>query len=184
MEAINIKTTLAEPELEDFKASEGWLEKWKLTQGIQEKQISGESIDVCETTVKSCMEKLRPHAKAKIWKIFGICMKVANFWEHFQRKGYLKKERKPKVESDHMAVAFFVSADGGKAQKPIVTRKSKKPRCILQANTTKKILQVLYFLNRKSWMQVGIMKDTLVKLNQKIIHQERYYSRMTQLYTQ
>ena len=111
-------------------------------------------------------------------------MKVANFSEHFQRKGYLKKERKPKVESDHMAVTFFVRADGGKTQKPIVTRKSKKPRCILQANTTKKILQVLYFLNRKSWMQIGITKDTLVKLNQKIIHQERYYSRMTQLCTQ
>lgn len=150
MEAINIKATFAEPELEDFKASEGWLDKWKLTQGIQEKQISGESIDVCETTVESCTEKLRPHAKAKIWKILGTCMKVANFSEHFQRKGYLKKERKPKVKSDHMAVTFFVRADEGKAQKPIVTRKSKKPRCILQANTTKKILQVLYFLNRKS----------------------------------
>ena len=155
MEAIYIKATLAKPELEDFKASEGWLYKWKLTQGIQEKQISGESIDVCETTVESCMEKLRPHAKAKIWKIFGICMKVANFWEHFQRKGYLKKERKPKVESDHMAVAFFARADGGKAQKPIVTRKSKKPRCILQANTTKKILQVLYFLSQSLGCKLG-----------------------------
>ena len=155
MEAIYIKATLAKPELEDFKASEGWLYKWKLTQGIQEKQISGESIDVCETTVESCMEKLRPHAKAKIWKIFGTCMKVANFSEHFQRKGYLKKERKPKVESDHMAVAFFARADGGKAQKPIVTRKSKKPRCILQANTTKKILQVLYFLSQSLGCKLG-----------------------------
>ena len=39
------------PELDDFKTSEGWLDKWKLSHGIKEKQISGESLDVSQTTV-------------------------------------------------------------------------------------------------------------------------------------
>ena len=111
-----MKVNLGKPGLEDFKASDGWLDKWKLTQCIRENQISGESMDVCETTVES----------------------------------------------------------GGKVQKPIVIRKSKNPRCFLRANVTKKILQVYkYFLNRKSWIQVEITKDILVKLNQKIIHKKR-----------
>ena len=58
-EAMNIKATPGKPELDDFRASEGWLQKRKLTHGIREKQISGESMDVSETTVESWMERLR-----------------------------------------------------------------------------------------------------------------------------
>ena len=56
---MNIKDLLKNPDLDDFKASEGWLGKWKLSYGIREKQISGESFDVSEVTVSSWMERLR-----------------------------------------------------------------------------------------------------------------------------
>ena len=52
---MNIKDLLNNPDLDDFKASEGWLGKWKLSYGIREKQISGESFDVSEVTVGSWM---------------------------------------------------------------------------------------------------------------------------------
>ena len=39
---------LSLPELDGFKVPEGWLYKWKLSHGIKEKQISGESLDVSE----------------------------------------------------------------------------------------------------------------------------------------
>ena len=55
-EAMNIKQSLNLPELDGFKASEGWLDKRKLSHGIKEKQISGESLDVSQTTVESWME--------------------------------------------------------------------------------------------------------------------------------
>ena len=45
------------------QASEGWLDKWKLSYGIREKQISGESFDVSEVTVGSWMERLRELCK-------------------------------------------------------------------------------------------------------------------------
>ena len=57
--AMNIKDLLNDPDLHDFKASEGWLDKWKLSYGIREKQISGEFFDVSEVTVGSWMERLR-----------------------------------------------------------------------------------------------------------------------------
>ena len=62
-EAMNIKDLLNNPDLNDFKASEGWLDKWKLSYGIREKQISGESFDGSEVTVGSWMERLRELCK-------------------------------------------------------------------------------------------------------------------------
>ena len=56
---MNIKQSLNRPELDGFKASEGWLDKWKLSHGIREKQISGESLDVPITTIESWMERIK-----------------------------------------------------------------------------------------------------------------------------
>ena len=50
---------LSNLDLNDFKASEGWLDKWKLSYDIREKPISGESFDVSEVTVGFWMERLR-----------------------------------------------------------------------------------------------------------------------------
>ena len=55
---MNIKQSSNRPELDSFKASEGWLHKWKLSHGIKEKQISGESLDVSKTTIESWMERI------------------------------------------------------------------------------------------------------------------------------
>ena len=46
---MNIKSSSEQPGLEDFKASEGQLDKWELTDGIFEKQLSEESLDVSKT---------------------------------------------------------------------------------------------------------------------------------------
>ena len=62
-EAMNIKQSLNQLELDSFKASDGWLDKWKLSHGIKEKQISGESLDVSQTTVESWMERIRELCK-------------------------------------------------------------------------------------------------------------------------
>ena len=56
---MNIKDLLSNPDLNDFKASEGWLDKWRLSYSIREKQTPGESLDVSEVTVGSWMERLR-----------------------------------------------------------------------------------------------------------------------------
>ena len=62
-EAMNIKESLNRPELASFTASNGWLEKWKLSYGIKEKQISGESLDVPITTIESWMERMQELCK-------------------------------------------------------------------------------------------------------------------------
>ena len=62
-EATNIKLSVNLPESDGFKASEGWLDIWKLSHGIKEKQISGESLGISETTCESWMERLKELCK-------------------------------------------------------------------------------------------------------------------------
>ena len=62
-EAMNIRQSLSLPELDGFKASEGWLDKWKFSHGIKEKQISRESFGVSETTVESWIERIKELCK-------------------------------------------------------------------------------------------------------------------------
>ena len=68
-EAMNIKQSLNRPELDGFKVSEGWLDKWKLSHGIKEKQISGESLNVSKTAIESWMERIKNFVKDMVTKI-------------------------------------------------------------------------------------------------------------------
>ena len=55
---MNIKQSLSLPELDGFKTSEGWLDEWKLSHDMKDKQISGESLCLSETTVESWIERI------------------------------------------------------------------------------------------------------------------------------
>ena len=175
-EAISIKDLLKNPDLNDFKASEGWLEKWKLSYGIREKQISGESLDVSEVTVGSRIERLRELCKGYHLKDTWNMNESGCFFKALPSKGLAHKGKKckgGKKSKQRMTVAFFVSADGGKVGKPIVIWKSKKPRCFKRSNAALKLEQVSYFADPKSWMQINIMENVLDKLNNKMKAEKR-----------
>ena len=167
-EAMNIKDLLNNPDLNDFKASEGWLDKWKLSYGIREKQISDESFNVSEVTVGSWMERLRELCKGCQLKDIWNMDESGCFFKGLPSKG-LAQTRKNckggKKSKQRITVAFFVSADGGKVDKPIVIRKSKKPRYFKRTNAASKLKQVSYFADAKSWMQIDITEKVLEKLN-------------------
>ena len=76
-----------------------------------------------------------------------------------------KKMKRWKKVKQRMAVAFFVSADGGKDDKPIVIWKSKKTSCFKCTNAASKLKQVSYFADAKSWKQIDIIEKVLEKLN-------------------
>ena len=121
-EAMNIKDLLKNPDLNDFKASEGWLEKWKLSYGIREKQISGESLDVSEVTVGSWIERLRELCKGYHLKDIWNMDESGCFFKALPSKGLAHKGKKckgGKKSKQRMTVAFFVSADGDKVGKVI-----------------------------------------------------------------
>ena len=175
-EAMNIKEKLNRPELDSFKASDGWLGKWKLSYGIKEKQISGESLDVSATTVESWMERVQELCKGYEDKDILNMDESGCFFKSLPTKGLAIKGRKSKggkKSKQRITVAFFVSADGGKVGKPIVIWKSKKPRCFKKAIAQDRLSKVMYFDDKKSWMQVEIMENILEDLNRQMINQKR-----------
>ena len=54
-EAVQIKKCLDKVEFKNFTASNGWLEKWKISYGARERKVNGE---VAEYTVRAWMERL------------------------------------------------------------------------------------------------------------------------------
>ena len=57
-EAMEIKKCLEKVEFKNFTASNGWLEKWKISYGVRERKVNGEAGEVTESTVSAWMERL------------------------------------------------------------------------------------------------------------------------------
>ena len=175
-EAMNIKQSLNRPELDGFKASEGWLDKWKLSHGIREKQISGESLDVPITTIESWMERIKELCSGYDDKDILNMDESGCFFKALPTKGLAQKGKKSKggkKSKQRITVAFFVSADGEKVGKPIVIWRSKNPRCFRLASAVDKPEKVMYFADNKSWIQVEIMEKILATLNNQMIKEKR-----------
>ena len=173
---MSIKQSLNLPELDGFKASEEWLDKWKLSHGIKEKQISGESLDVSQTTVESWIERIKELCKGYDQRDILNMDESGCFFKALPAKGLAQKGNKTKggkKSKQRITVAFFVSADGGKVGKPIVIWRSKKPRCFRLASASDKLAEVSYFDDSKSWMQVEIMEKVLDTLNHQMRKQGR-----------
>ena len=57
-EALEIEKHLNSEEFLTFTASNTWSEKWKISYGIREKRVNGESGEVSGETSKAWMERL------------------------------------------------------------------------------------------------------------------------------
>ena len=57
-EALKIKTELNDSNLDDFKVSNGWLERFKKRSGLRQTRIVGEVGDVLITAIKALMQRL------------------------------------------------------------------------------------------------------------------------------
>ena len=55
-EAMEIKKCLDKVEFKNFTASNGWLEKWKISYGVRKRKVNGEAGEVAEYTVRAWVE--------------------------------------------------------------------------------------------------------------------------------
>lgn len=114
----------------DFKASNGWLHRWKVRNNIRQRKICGESGDVRTETDESWKERLpqivEGYKAEDIWNVD----ETGCFWRALPDKGLgqMKKECKGGKKSKHrVTIAFFVNAAGESESLPIVIWKSKSP---------------------------------------------------------
>lgn len=157
----------------NFKASNGWLDKWKAKHNIRKMVVCGESGEVSGKTVESWKERLPEIIEGYTAKNIWNMDESGCFWKALPEKGLAEKGKAchgGKKSKLRLTVAFFVNALGEK-EKPIVIWKSAKPRCF--KNVNKAQLPVSYFNQDKAWMSGEIMYTVLKKLNSNIREQSR-----------
>ena len=175
-EAMAIKEQLKNSGFDDFRASDGWLDRWKTTYSIKERRIVGEAGDVSAETITSWMERISEliegYSLENIWNLD----ESSCFFKALPEKGLVEKGKQAKggkKSKQRLTVAFFVSAAGEKVDQPIVIWKSKLPRCFKKLKNPSRPANVHYYSNPKSWMTSEVMEAVLARFNRKLIFEDR-----------
>ena len=150
---LNIKTSLGQQELEDFKKSEDWLDKWKRTHGIRE------------------MERLRGLCGEYDLKNFRDS---GSFFKSLPSKGLAKKEKKKQrwkeieVASD---CCFFRQYWWWESWQTNCHLKKQKPSMFSWSQCCKKLGSSPLFFEPKVLVHLEIMEKILEQLNRPIIQE-------------
>ena len=175
-EALKIKEQLADENLINFTASNGWLESFKARYGIRETRLSGEADDVPVATIRSLIERIpelvKDYELQDIWNMdeLELFFKLLPNRALVQKAKSIKGSKKSKAR---LTTVFFVSADGGKVDEPVVIWRSKIPRCFRNLKDPSRPRGVHYFSNEKAWMNGEIMSEMLSRLGRKMRYEGR-----------
>lgn len=167
------KKIAIENSVPDFKASNGWLESFKIRHNLTFSAISGESKDVDVDIVNTFREKLPELIEGYDPKDIANCDETALFFRAIPRKTLHRKGDKcfgGKHSKERITVLLCCFADGS-FEKPMVIGKTEKPRCF--KNIQKENLPVIWRSNKKAWNTASIMEDWLIQLNKKMKIQNR-----------
>nr|XP_002735168.1 PREDICTED: tigger transposable element-derived protein 6-like [Saccoglossus kowalevskii] len=157
----------------EFKASNGWLERFKSRHGITFKSVCGEAASVSDDMVDDWVMLTLPglidgYAPRDIFNadetgLFFRLMpnKTLSFKNDVCSGGKTSKER--------LTVMLCANMDGSEKLKPLVIGKSKNPRCFKNV----KSLPVDYKANKKAWMVSDLFIEWLHKLDKKYKRQKR-----------
>ena len=155
--------------IDQFKASNGWLTRWKERYNVKQRVVSGESGDVRTDTVESWLERLPSivgYEARDIWN----CDETGLFWKALLDKGLAEKKKAckgGKKSKLRVTIAFFVNSAGESECPAVVIWKSENPRCF--KGIKKSELPVSYFSQKKSWMDSEILNEILGRINRKLI---------------
>ena len=118
--------------MNDFTASNGWLESWKSTYGVKEKRLCGEADEIPTTTVEAWIERLPELCQGYEPQNILNLDELGLFFKASPEKGLVEKNKKRKggkKSKQRMTAMFIVAADGSFVFDPIVIGRAKSPRC-------------------------------------------------------
>jgi len=151
----------------EFKASNGWLDKFKLRYKIVFKTMCGESKDVDPEVVNDWKTKLEKMCELyDLQNIFNL-NETGLFYRILPNKTLaLKGETcsSGKQSKERLTVLLCVNMLGD-FETPFIIGKSKKPRCFKNVNVNQ--LGVTWVSNKKAWMTLSLMSDWLYKFDKK-----------------
>lgn len=159
--------------IENFKASEGWLEKFRLRHNIAFKCISGEAASVDKEDVTNFAAKVPLIIRGYDAKNIYNADETGLFFRALPNKTLaLKKEKCQggKMSKDRLTVLHCVSMAGEK-EKLLVIGKSARPRAFRKLGVN--ALPVNWQSNKKAWMTCDIMKEWLLQFDRRMGIQKR-----------
>ena len=157
----------------EFKASEGWLEKWKKRHSISMYAISGESAVIDREVVSNWKANLPALcAKYNAANIFNMD-KTAFFYRALPARLLVEKGetcKGGKLAKERITVALTCSIAGEKL-KPLVIGKSKQPRAFKSTNLC--AIACEYVNTNKAWMTTDLYNMWMLTLNNNMVRQNR-----------
>lgn len=157
----------------DFKASSGWLERFKKRHNIAFKTISGEGASVNPEDVSSFLSKL-----PSLIENYRPCDiynadETGLFYRALPDKTLALKGEKctgGKMAKERLTILHCANMAGGK-EKLVVIGKAARPRAFKNIDLRK--LPVTWCHNRKSWMTSDLMTSFLVEFDNRMRNQKR-----------
>jgi len=157
-----------------FKASNGWLEKFKLRHEISQRILVGDSNDVPEETVESFKEKFKYFAEGFEDKDIFNADECGLFFKAMPKYSLIQKGdtcKSGKQSKERLTVLFATSMTGEKLA-PLVIGKSLNPRCFKTINKNK--LPVAWRANKKAWINSTLYIEWLTNLNAIMKNKKRH----------
>ncbi len=147
----------------DFKASVGWVDKFKFRHGIRQLDISGEKLSADTTAIADFQEMLM----SKISELNLVREQVHNCdetglnWKALPQKTLATISEKSasgfKVQKDRITVMVCANASGNHKLSLLVIGKSKKPRAFKNLNLN--ALPANYYNQKSAWMSQKIFSE-------------------------
>lgn len=159
--------------LSDFKASNGWLEKFLKRNNLVFKKMSGERGDVDTKTVSDWKAKLPSECEGYEPRDIFNMDETGIFFKDGKRTTFVPAGSDcagGKRAKNRITVALCASMMGEKLT-PLVIGKSAKPRCF--ANIKIESLPVTYENNQKAWMNSKVFTKWINSVDKKMRRQRR-----------
>ena len=147
--------------INNFKASEGWLDKVKKRHGIVGKNLSEEAAAVDKILVKNWMEELPDILKEFEMKDVFNCDETGLIFKQATKKSLVRagdSGHGKKVQKERLTVLICCSWMGEK-EKLLMIGKAVNPRALKGANFGK--LPVIYRSQKSAWMTGRIFEEWL-----------------------
>ncbi|CAM4944475.1 unnamed protein product [Rotaria socialis] len=159
---------------ETFKASNGWLEKFRNRHAISFRTINGESASVDNSTVEEWTQRLSTildgFDENDVFNAdeTGLCYRATP-----DRSLVLSKEecKGGKKSKERLTVLLCSNLTGTEKLKPVVIGKSQRPRCFKNITTSK--LPATWLSNRTAWMTCNLFTDWLITINNQMKKKNR-----------
>ena len=149
----------------EFKATVGWLERWKERNGIKFKKQHGEKQDADDWGAERWVTEILPGIlQAYSPRDIFNADETGLYWRAMPDGTLSFKNAEAsgcKVPKERVTLLLACNMDGTKKLEPLTIGKSKRPRCFKNV----KRLPVAYEANKNAWMTSDIWREWLKKLD-------------------